>query len=527
MKPLPVPIMAGSGVVGLGWRAALPALIVALLAIIGLYWPTAVGMAAIWWRSETFAHGMLVLPIVLYMIWTRRRELAVLEPRGAVAGLGLLLLLGLGWLVADAAEVVVMQQLALVGLLQATVYVLLGGRVVWAIAFPLTYLLFAVPVGEALIPPLQRLTAWFAVEGLRWTGIPVLWEGLYIVVPSGSFEVAEACSGLRYLIASVALGFLYVYLSYRGFWRRLAFVALSVAMPLVANGIRAYGIVMIAHLSDMKYAVGFDHLIYGWFFFGVVVLLMFWIGSFWREPTLAGGQGSEVTAQTLVLGGDLPLAPHFGRYASLALMAVLAAAVGSLGTMWMNRGGLESASVTLQAPPAVAPWQGPERDTGDWEPRFGGADAVGRSRYRLEGRTVHLYIAYYRQQRPDAKLVSTQNSLYDGKRWRYAGSGGQVQTGVAGAEWPFQATLLTDGERRLLAWSGYWEGGRLVISPYLAKLWEAWDRLSGVGRGSALVAVAAGYEVRPDEAAMLLERFLAVMGPGIAATLDRASGRGE
>ena len=276
--------MAGSGAVGLGWRAALPALIVALLAIIGLYWPTAVDMAAIWWRSETFAHGMLVLPIVLYMVWTRRRELAVLEPRGTVAGLGLLLLLGLGWLVADAAEVVVVQQFVLVGLLQATVYVLLGGRVVWAIAFPLAYLLFAVPVGEALIPPLQRLTAWFAVGGLRWTGIPVLWEGLYIVVPSGSFEVAEACSGLRYLIASVALGFLYAYLSYRGFWRRLAFIALSVAMPLVANGIRAYGIVMIAHLSDMKYAVGFDHLIYGWFFFGVVVLLMFWIGSFWREP---------------------------------------------------------------------------------------------------------------------------------------------------------------------------------------------------------------------------------------------------
>ncbi|MDS4068019.1 MAG: exosortase A [Candidatus Competibacter sp.] len=525
MKPLPVPIMAGSGAVSLGWRAALPALIVALLAIIGLYWPTAVDMAAIWWRSETFAHGMLVLPIVLYMVWTQRRELAVLEPQGAVAGLGLLLLLGLGWLVADAAEVVVVQQFVLVGLLQATVYVLLGGRVVWAIAFPLTYLLFAVPVGEALIPPLQRLTAWFAVEGLRWTGIPVLWEGLYIVVPSGNFEVAEACSGLRYLIASVALGFLYAYLSYRGFWRRLAFVALSVVVPIMANGIRAYGIVMIAHLSDMKYAVGFDHLIYGWLFFGVVVLLMFWIGSFWREP--ADFTSPPSPSMERGAGGVRFDSGATKRHAFLALMAVLAAAVGPLGAMWMNRGGLEFASVTLQAPPAVAPWQGPESDTGDWEPRFGGADAVVRSRYRLEGRTVHLYIAYYRQQRPDAKLVSTQNSLYDGKRWRYAGSGGQVQTGVAGAEWPFQATLLTDGERRLLVWSGYWEGGRLVVSPYLAKLWEAWDRLSGVGRGSALVAVAAGYEVRPDEAAMLLERFLAVMGPGIAATLDRASGRGE
>lgn len=70
------------------------------------------------------------------------------------------------------------------------------------------------------------------------------WEGLYLSIPAGHFEVAEACSGLRYLMASVALGVLYAYLTYRSPWRRLAFVVLSMVMPIVANGIRAYGIVM-------------------------------------------------------------------------------------------------------------------------------------------------------------------------------------------------------------------------------------------------------------------------------------------
>ena len=73
----------------------------------------------------------------------------------------------------------------------------------------------------------------------------------------------------------------------------MLFVALSVIVPIIANGMRAYMIVMIAHLSDMKLALGVDHLIYGWVFFGIVMLLLFWIGSFWREipaPTVPRGR---------------------------------------------------------------------------------------------------------------------------------------------------------------------------------------------------------------------------------------------
>jgi len=376
-------------------------------------------------------------------------------PRIGVAGAAqfLLALLSFGWLLANAAEVNVVQHFALAAMLQAAVYSLLGGSVTWAIAFPLAYLLFAVPVGEALIPPLQQVTAWFTVEGLRLTGIPVWWEGLHLTVPSGSFEVAEACSGLRYLIASVALGFLYAYLSYRSLWRRLAFIALSVAMPIVANGIRAYGIVMIAHLSEMKYATGVDHLIYGWLFFGLVVLLMFWIGSFWREPI-----DDAPTLASLPLNQP-PVAPapssegYARRYVVWTLAVILTVAVGPLWAYWIiNRTEADVASVTLQAPSAVAPWQDSETGADTWEPKFSGANAVVRSQYRLEGQTVHLYIAYYQQQRPDAKLVSSQNSLYDGKRWRYVDAK-RIKAQLGKDEWPLQATLLTAASHIVDRWA--------------------------------------------------------------------------
>jgi hypothetical protein len=56
-------------------------------------------------------------------------------------------------------------------------------------------------------------------------------------------------------------------------------------VPVIANGLRAYMIVMIGHLSSMQLATGVDHIIYGWLFFGLVMFLMFWIGSYWREDT--------------------------------------------------------------------------------------------------------------------------------------------------------------------------------------------------------------------------------------------------
>ena len=104
-------------------------------------------------------------------------------------------------------------------------------------AFPLAYLLLAVPFGEALIPPLIDFTADFTVTALQLTGIPVYREGSFFTIPSGNWSVVEACSGLRYLIASFTLGTLYAYLTYRSLKRRLIFIALSVIVPIIANGV--------------------------------------------------------------------------------------------------------------------------------------------------------------------------------------------------------------------------------------------------------------------------------------------------
>ncbi len=178
-------------------------------------------------------------------------------------------------------------------------WTLLGAQFVWAAFFPLMFLLFAVPMGEFLIQPLMGVTADFTVAMLQATGIPVYREGMFFSIPSGDWSVVEGCSGLRYLIASITLGVLYAYLTYRSWKRRLLFSIAAMIVPVFANSGRAYMIVMIAHLSDMKLALGVDHYIYGWVFFGIVMLLLFWIGSFWREDDQPEPEfGSQAPAAT-------------------------------------------------------------------------------------------------------------------------------------------------------------------------------------------------------------------------------------
>src|ERR1700742_3821081 len=99
-----------------------------------------------------------------------------------------------------------------------------------ALSAPLLYLFFLVPFGAFLTPVLQGFTAHFIDVGLGVLGIPHVVDAYFIEIPEGRFVVAEACAGLRFLIASIAFGVLYACLMYRGIWRRLGFIAASMVV---------------------------------------------------------------------------------------------------------------------------------------------------------------------------------------------------------------------------------------------------------------------------------------------------------
>ena len=327
-----------------------------------LYWPTFSSMISIWWRSETFTHGFLVLPITGYLIWRNRHLLHQDSFQTDWRALPLLGLSGFAWLLAHLVDVLVIEQLAVVAMIPILVWMTFGSRTIKSFFFPLGILFFAVPMGEGLIYPLMQLTAWFTVGLLHLTGIPVFTEGTFISIPSGNWSIIAACSGLRYLIASLLLGVLYAYLSYRSLWRRLAFIALSAIVPIFANGIRAYLIVMIGHLSNMRLAVGIDHLIYGWLFFGFVMFLLFALGTLWYEEPEVPERVNEDTR---------PLQkPASARNDILILGLIMLATWPRLGS-YIEHARVDTTRVTFQMPQGHAGgWLHQSNGLTKWKPHF-------------------------------------------------------------------------------------------------------------------------------------------------------------
>jgi exosortase len=138
------------------WRHAGFALLLTFSWLLLWYRETAVSMVLIWYRSDTFAHGFLILPIVAWLIWRQRHSVARLVPQPSLGVLPVFALVGLVWLVGELAAANTLTQSALVGLLVLVVPLVLGWPVARCIGFPLGFMFFAVPLGEFLLPQLME-----------------------------------------------------------------------------------------------------------------------------------------------------------------------------------------------------------------------------------------------------------------------------------------------------------------------------------------------------------------------------------
>jgi exosortase A len=490
-----------------------------VLLILGLFWDAAVSMAATWQQSATFTHGFLIVPLSLYLLWTRRHRVTALFPTPNRWGWLLLLVCGWGWLLGHLADIVVLQQLALVAMVPGLVWTVLGPAVVRALRLPFACLCFAVPMGESLEPLLQDFLAVFTVTALQLSGIPVLWEGRFFTTPSGSWVVAEACSGVRYVIPAVVLGSLYAALTYQRWSRRLGFLLIAVTGPILANGVRAYGIVVLTHLGETSavaaLAAGvvhrmWGHLLYGWLMFGGTIALLFWLGLRWREPEDQGsandrprfppspGQTQSAVAQPCSARLLLLMASS-----GVGLLALAPLAAPLLTTRPELPGAVQAA-----APAVAPPWQPLTQYSGDWVPHFVGADATVTQSYVADAQPVHVYTAYYTHQRQGAEVINTQNVLVDGEQWTQIAAG-HTRTIVDGQWLAVHETHLRSsrGTARLV-WHWYWVGGAFTARPSLAKVLQLKARLLGGPPAAAVIALAIDYTGHQTEAARTLQYFL-------------------
>ncbi|MGE0825956.1 MAG: exosortase A [Candidatus Binatia bacterium] len=489
------------------WPRTLLILTVALVLIVTVFWSTVTAMVATWYQSSTFSHQFLIVPISLYLIWSQRNAIALLTPVPNLWGLVCLGGATVVWLVGNIADVLVVQQFAWLSSVQLLVWTLLGSAVTRVLVFPLLFLWFALPAGEGLVPLLQDFTAAFAVAGLQFSGVPVFVEGRFIAVPSGGWRVAEACAGVRYVIAALPLGCLFAWTTYRSWTRRVVFVALSVVVTILANGVRAYGIIMLGYLSNNRIAVGVDHLIYGGVFFVLVMLVLFAIGSRWQEPVK-----ENLSSTTSLPDGSQTQGLDSRRVSGRAMVtaAVYSIAVVSLGPLWasaMSSSLAHPVEVQASIPQVTSPWQVEKEYVGIWAPHCIGPDAEVKQSYRLDTRHVHLYIAYYAQQRQGAEVINTENAIADEREWVHL-TDGQTTVEIDSERLVVRTATFGSPGRDHLVWTWYWVDGQFTANPYYAKWLQVKTQLLGGPSAAAVVAVSTDSIGDPAEAALRLQEFL-------------------
>lgn len=313
------------------WRSALAALSAAVLALLAATAQSWGEMLHQWWNIDTYNHLLLVPFIIVWLVMLKAGELAKIVPRPFAPGLLLMLAALALWWAGRASGINLVAQAGAVGALQAAVLSVLGLRAALLLALPLAFATFLVPFGDEIIPPLQSVTARIAIALTHWSGIEASIAGIHIHTPAGLFIVAEACAGVKFLIAMVTLGVLVCFTRFDSWSRRAAFMAACIIVPILANGVRAWATIYVAQFIGAERATGFDHIVYGWLFFAIVVAAL--LGGAWRyferEPADYGWTAANLANPALLPGaGQGRLAPAGAALATIAL-----AAIAALGAM--------------------------------------------------------------------------------------------------------------------------------------------------------------------------------------------------
>lgn len=493
------PIEATPGGALTPWRRQLLLLGLAVAVILVAFARDAADIADIWWRSDTFGHCPIVLLMIGWLIWQRRAPLAQLTPRNWAPGLVIVGMGAGGWLLGDAAGVAQARHLGLLFMLQGSAIALLGPSVSSGLTFPLAYAIFLVPFGEELVPPLQTLTARICMALLGLVRLPAHIDGVFITTPTGYFEVAEACSGVNFLIAMFAYAVFAAHLCFRGMARRVAFVLFAVTSSVLANGVRAWGTIYISHLTSIDFAAGFDHVFYGWFFFAIVLALVTAIGWPFFDRSIDDPAFDPARLVEASPPRPASFAVPIGLVAILAAPLAWSAAIAASG---------REALPNPIALPQVAGWQRtPYAPATPWAPHFTGADHRLLGRY-VDGRgnAVDLAIILYGRQEEGRELIGYgQGAVAPESGWAWT-------TRTPGPPGGMGERITGPGPVVREVVSFYRLGGVTTGSAARVKLETLKSRLLGGSQIAAAVLVSAeerqGRSARPA-----IDRFLADLGP--------------
>jgi exosortase D (VPLPA-CTERM-specific) len=491
------------------------------------FWDGLTQMWSLWIGVPEYSHGLLIPPVAAFLIWQQKDRLEQIRFTGSWWGVGLVLLAGIFLVMGQIGTVYTLVQYAFVLTLCGLILSFLGWPAFRLIAMPLAILWSMIPLPQFVLfnlsTKLQLVSSQIGVWFIRLLDVSVFLEGNVIDLGGYKLQVAEACSGLRYLFPLMTIGFLMAYF-YRGaLWKRMVLFLSSIPITVIMNSLRVGIIGVTVDRWGIEMAEGFLHEFQGWMIFMVSAGLML------GEIALLNRVGHELGTLRQLFGVEFPApSPPGARIERRALPLPFVAACGVLvafiGTnlllprpteVFPSRGSL------LEFPMKLGPWRG-QRDSleGVYLDQLKLDDYMLANYVDGTGSPVNLYIAYYNSQR-EGESVHSPRSCLPGGGWQMRDFDQRTLTDVAidGVPLRVNRTLIELGSDRQLVYYWFQQRGRVITNEFVVKWYLFWDALTRHRTDGALVRLIVALPKSASEADA--DRRLTDIAGRVAPTLTR------
>ncbi len=445
----------------LGMRHHIATFSVGFVLLIVSWWDAVDHMVGILWNVDVFAHGLLVPFVSLAIIWSRREDLSHIPARFSLLGVPVLVVACMLWILGSLLEAKLFAHVALLIAVQGLVIMSLGREIYIKILFPMLFLFLTIPFGYELVGPLQTMTASMVIWVLELLGANYTVEGMVIGLPSGYFEVAEACAGVKFLFTSLVMGILLSNLIFKSWVRRVTIVIVSILLPILANGLRVLGILGISELTDQNFAKGVDHIVYGWVFLSIVLFALIAVAYRFSDKTMGDSEPPRKSDASVPSPG---LAKNATVFVSLLL---------PVSAYWVAPNGPPStlshveSSLTQLFSAAPTGYRLLTNTGLISQPYALNSKSQSRSLLRRRGTVFNVYRAEYSELGPGTRLFQPANSLA-GPNWKEMKSAGEAMQLSCGVQ--IEEKLFRRGDERMLIWPVYLVEGLPVRSGLQEKL---------------------------------------------------------
>ncbi len=491
------------------WYAHSIVMLITLLAMLVASSSEFFSLVSWWGVTSKYGHSFVVFPLIGYLVYERRVQLLRHLPLPELKASIPLAVLVLGMAMSTFINVGILSETALVLMIPVLVWLIMGRKIALELLIPFCLIITTAPIWELFAPLLTEITTDVSYFCLKILGVPVFREGGFLIIPEGTFEVADGCGGFRYFIVGLTLGLASAYLNFHKTSSRIIVIAIAVFLSMIGNWVRVMIVIWSGHVTNMQHQFVDEHVNLGWWVFVAVFFPFFIAMSRFAtaevvEPVSSGVEASNYSIRKL--GGAFMLA--------LGVMVVFPWAVNNLNSSESPQTAVSNTKLLG----AIEHWVGPYTYRGDWSPHFVGVERQEIYSYEKDGRELSAYVAYYINQEQDKELVNFNHTVVSENWISYSQENLSLALNEKSSLSVVQQLVSTQRGKKLI-WSWYYVAGIETADHRVAKILEV-GKMFGAEKVSAIIAILSdGYNKQEPVDDLSLE-FISKIHPMVMRNLQ-------